>query len=71
MNAQCDQLNIFEIDHNFVETTDYMHISSFKLRSKSVDSFEIPWWLNLGNLYSNYYTFMYYYFLQVVFNNYL
>jgi len=49
ITAQNDPF-IFEVDDNFVETTKCSKKSSFKFRSKSVDSFLVPWWLNIGNL---------------------
>lgn len=57
INAQNDQY-IFEVVDNFVETTKCSKFSSFKLRSKSVDSFLVPWWLNLGNCISILLTFL-------------
>lgn len=47
INAQNDQF-VFEVDENFVETSKCSKVASFKIRSKSVDSFLVPWWLNIG-----------------------
>lgn len=47
INAQNDQY-ILEVDDHFVETSKCLKTSSFKLRTKSVDSFLLPRWLNFG-----------------------
>lgn len=49
IDAQNNQY-IFEVDDQFVETTACLKIPSSSLRSNSVESFLVPWWLNIGSI---------------------
>lgn len=56
INAQNNQY-IFEVDDQFIETTACLKIPS----SNSVESFLVPWWLNIGSIFTyEIYIYIYY-----------